>query len=94
MTNNLPTLTGSDKQIAWATDIRSKALANLDEWWLTMKLPTFAEISRTAAQARYEGFVAKLVARTDSKFWIDNQEINHYVVFGAAERWLKLASSL
>lgn len=63
---HLPELSGSDKQIAWATLIRDKALAVLDK--LSATLPA----DRVAFLQEY---TAKWLANeTSSRYWIDNRD--------------------
>lgn len=81
---DLPELSGSDKQIAWATDIRSAALqspkndVNNQRLIPLDKLP--ADLPEDKANLLREAWddVNKayntLLRETDSKFWIDNRD--------------------
>jgi hypothetical protein len=60
----LPALQGSDKQIAWAQDIRATKLAELPP----IKL-------RHPETERMQGYVEALKARSEAKFWIDNRNV-------------------
>lgn len=69
---DLPGLTGSEKQIAWAETIRAKANASITqsrEFTLqnAAKNPQIAEIA--------SGIINDLMAKTDSRYWIDNRDI-------------------
>lgn len=74
-TADLPALTGSDKQVAWATTIRAKLVADLK---------TFrAEVDARAAKfpgpdadeflAVADKAIAAIESKTDARFWIDNR---------------------
>lgn len=64
-TGDLLALTGSDKQIAWATTIRAEALAHVDQYDQAE-----APVEQRAAVATVR---AQLTAHTDSRYWIDNR---------------------
>jgi hypothetical protein len=62
-TTNLPTLSGSEKQVAWATEIRANAIASAEgaahtAEHRTILLPAFHEAAAT---------------KTDARWWIDNR---------------------
>ncbi len=66
---DLPALTGSDKQIAWAITIRLAKITALDE--MIEKSPN------AKSGAKYEAFMAiadNMKNKTEAKFWIDNRE--------------------
>lgn len=73
-------LTGSEKQIAWAEDIRAKLVS----------------ASRAYANSRKEdaeqamAYVEWVVEnKTDSRFWIDNRSLSHlFMCRAAATEWL------
>lgn len=61
---NLPALTGSEKQIAWAKEIRAFYMDYYD---------TFASVVKTSKPEMLTVIRDWLVGHTDSKFWIDNR---------------------
>lgn len=62
-----PALVGSDKQVAWAQDIRSKAVQAL--YNRATSAPNYADNA-----ARMEaGMRTVLTERTDAKWWIDSR---------------------
>jgi len=63
---NLPALTGSEKQIAWATTLRQKIVDSLN-----------AEKGIDEAQQKVWDSIKKefLSRHTDSKYWIDNRSV-------------------
>lgn len=70
---NLPDLTGSDKQINWALAIRAQKFADLDKM--------VADMTTTDEQLRRQNTVAiqaaknVLATKTESRFWIDNRNV-------------------
>ncbi len=70
-TNTLPTLTGSEKQIAWAEDIRSKALVELQP--LEAKVAAHPEQTHPNIIELKSG-IALLKAVADAKWWIDHRD--------------------
>ena len=74
----LPELTGSPKQIAWAETIRQKYIAAIDqkiEEIKSSKLRRVAE-NRSEMLGEAQGFREWLLTHTDSRFWIDNRDID------------------
>lgn len=61
----LPHLTGSEKQIAWATKLRNNALAVLDS-----RLPLLPDKNQTVLKSCIKEWVEK---ETASTYWIDNR---------------------
>lgn len=59
---DLPALSGSPKQVAWATTLRDKRLAALS--------------TRPIPEERRAGFFGALAAKTDSRWWIDNRDLS------------------
>lgn len=84
-TANLPELTGSEKQIAWATKIRAKAINTLaymdqDEAQL-LKLaadsPDHPQIANVPMiLAAFAAFRERVTAETTCRWWIDNDGNN------------------
>lgn len=79
---NLPTLTGSEKQIAWATDIRAAALIDVEA--KRAQIDAFAELLRTTPvkgtpadiDAKIAAAIAALdgvMAQASSKWWIEHK---------------------
>lgn len=60
--NNLCNLEGSEKQIAWALDIRNKALKISSEF-----------VSMATNQEMAQKFVGMLMAESKASFWIENR---------------------
>ncbi len=77
-TATLPALVGSDKQIAWATTIRAKIVAEA-QTQLTDKLAQIETLAapedkRTQARAAFEGAYARLTSETAAAWWIDRRQ--------------------
>ena len=68
MTNdNLPSLTGSDKQIEWATAIRAKSIAFVEANYVAKAQAGKADAFRAVIRkGLYD-------AETTASFWIDNR---------------------
>ena len=69
-----PALTGSDKQVAWAADIRAKAIAQI----LAMVKPE----GRPAVASRLAAVLANL---TEARWWIDHRVATVYAINDAAK---------
>ena len=62
----LPNLTGSEKQIAWASDIRAKAIWNLQE---LLNDKAFKDVSEDLS-----AFADSILAqKTEARWWIDQR---------------------
>ena len=61
ISNQLGTLTGSEKQIAWASDIRNSFLAQI------------IKLSRVVPEAQKPAMAAFFSKPTEARFWIDNR---------------------
>lgn len=59
---NLPKLSGADKQIAWATDIRIRFVESLDKHRSTMPEQAVNSVR------------AQILSQTESRWWIDRRE--------------------
>jgi len=68
---NLPELTGSEKQIAWANQIRGKVLAELAE--LKQQAAAAGNDWDGAEAATVRGLVDQILAHTAASWWIDNR---------------------
>lgn len=77
---DLPELTGSEKQIAWATSIRENALKAIED-----KISETGLIFNEKQQAIYDC----LRSQSGSSFWIDNRSKDDY-----AGGWLELAARM
>ena len=70
---DLPALTGSEKQVAWATDIRANMLTNqLGQQFAQRAREATADQLATGLANMTTSFAA-LYANTSAKFWIDNR---------------------
>lgn len=80
-TETLPPLTGSEKQVAWATEIRDGALADLElVERMDASRPSMGEPADTKFAQRMTlrpaaiAFLRDVYAsRTDARWWIDNR---------------------
>lgn len=63
--NNLPALTGTKAQVAWAEDLRVKMLDGIDR---NIKNATFETRRR-----QFENTRDYLLTKTTAKWWIDNR---------------------
>ena len=70
---NLPTLTGSEKQVNWALSIRAKKFADLEK--MLANMTTADEQLRRQNQIALQATKNVLASKTDSKFWIDNRNV-------------------
>lgn len=73
-TTTLATLTGSEKQIAWANDLRARMLTDIDGWEATYakpECPNYELRQRKAAAARR--FLAE---RADAGWFIDHRNLD------------------
>ena len=68
---DLPTLTGSERQIAWASTIRAKRLA------------TVVASSAVGAESDHRAYFLA----TDAKWWIDNRDLPDTDLLAKAARW-------
>jgi len=68
--SGLPELTGSEKQITWAEQIRSEILAGVDD--VKAKIETAPDDTqrKMATDA-----LAQVLAQSESSYWIDNRDL-------------------
>lgn len=72
---NLPELTGSEKQINWALTIRAEKLAQVDTMLEKISAACNGDEEKIAlAKIQSQAIKNVLVSYTDSKFWIDNRD--------------------
>lgn len=71
---NLPTLTGTEKQVNWALSIRAKKFADLEK--MLANMTTTDEQLRRQNQIALQATKNVLASKTDSKFWIDNRNVD------------------
>ena len=79
----LPELTRSEKQVAWANSIRAKRIEGFKSWANFDKLENFEatlasipEEKRQALREKAEAYIAKfdkVLGHTEAKWWIDTQ---------------------
>ena len=77
MATTIPTLTGTDKQIAWANDIRDKRTAELDAMIANIISTGHGNPQgKSAAEIESQGeqYREILLSRTDAGFWIDSKD--------------------
>ena len=88
LTVDLPSLTGSDKQIAWATDIRRKAIAAvLDK--LTESPAAAKRINEDPRKAEILSDLAtEIASHADARYWIDSRGNSMDLIRAAAKRTL------
>ena len=88
-TSGLPELTGSEKQINWATTIRAKFFAVLDDY-----TPQFMAIAvpgkEDAVKAMLDQYRDLLTSKTDCRYWIDNRDDMSYI--GSVKDFAKYVS--
>lgn len=75
---DLPTLTGSPKQNAWAERIRYSAVSYLRELqeWLDQR-PTEASVEDAAWSAMARKIIHDILHEEDSSVWIDNRDVEY-----------------
>lgn len=69
---NLPMLTGSEKQVAWAEQIRAQLIEQVEEVFSRAKDAAGVEMARAA-------LAAACAEHTDAAWWIDNQDRGRHV---------------
>jgi hypothetical protein len=67
LTAELPTLTGSEKQISWATTIRAKIMAEKENIMANIQADKINLIT---------GIVDDITNKTQASWWIDNRQQN------------------
>lgn len=71
-------LTGSEKQVAWAMDIRAKqmpkALAAHAEWSGKLSASPAPEAAKAHVQAALDAALAEIIERKSAKAWIENSD--------------------
>lgn len=71
--DNLPELTGSEKQINWAMTIRAQKLTDLDKMFGDLNAKITDEQMRSKNQIAYQAARNVLTSKTEAKYWIDNR---------------------
>jgi len=79
----LPALTGSPKQIAWAERIRSDFFAEFEEM---EKEDGHSTAEAAEKDARFGQFLSWVKSQTESRFWIDHKD-SHPALLG--REWAK-----
>lgn len=73
----LSALTGSDKQVAWATTIRAEQLAGVaalrKEFQAAGRKQNVTEAVMAEQMGQFDALVAKLTAQTAAAWWIDRR---------------------
>ena len=67
MNETFPTINGTEKQVAWANDLRNKAIRDFDEYREEMKRQGKKD------NAGCDVYRAWLANHTEAKWWIDNR---------------------
>lgn len=75
-TESLPELTGSEKQIAWATKIRADFFRQVRQ-----KMEETEAAGKTVGE-NYKRVVEEITGRTSSSWWIDNRVYSARVLIG------------
>lgn len=85
--NNLPQLSGSEKQISWARSIRQQMIDSMEAFVAENNKPEWA----AKLAALREGFAVVVLSHTDSRWFIDNRGFGTFrVAFGAqVAEWVK-----
>ena len=78
-----PALSGTEKQVAWAQDIRRKAATDWGNRIANLAVSRDAK-SKSKAQQMYAFTKWMLEAQTDAKWWIDNR-VNITTSYGAKD---------
>lgn len=80
MFTTLANLTGTDKQITWATGIRRKQMGKFDECMQQNMGAAIEQGEQVVSAARPLWLASRewLTAQGDSRFWIDNREISGF----------------
>lgn len=75
----LPALIGSEKQVAWATSLRLKGLRGIEkkkaEWKAHLARSEASEEQASQMWEMIESLTAKLLAKTDSRWWIEHRHL-------------------
>jgi len=73
----LPTLTGSDKQVAWATTIRAELLGKVatmrKEFEAIGRKQNVTEDVMAAQMGQFDTLAGKVAAQTSASWWIDRR---------------------
>ena len=86
----LPTLTGTEKQVAWALSIRQTALASLDQAFIAHtasvlrrfgvltpeELPDEQRAQYASGMGKIQASVAALKRQTEARYWIDRRHLS------------------
>ena len=74
MTTDLPTLTGSDKQVLWAIDLRIAMIRGMEAYIADAERQ--AENPAVASDIREQAILVRegMAAKTEAKWWIDRRE--------------------
>lgn len=84
--HDLPSLTGSEKQIAWARSIRSNLITDL----MAFLAPMQAKAEQIDQMADFERRVALVLqtvcAQTTARYWIDNKDMSVRVLIATAQK--------
>lgn len=75
----LPSLTGTEKQVAWANTIRIQAIESIEKWLKELEKkaedvsPELKEKAKNTLEEIYEIYEYGLKSFTDSEFWIEKR---------------------
>lgn len=82
--HNLPPLTGSEKQVKWARDIRAQKVAKLAAS-MAERAEKWSPENVAELTARTEVMFAALAATTEARYWIDARNLTADVI--GADAW-------
>lgn len=71
--HDLPALEGSDKQVAWARDIRAKLIVEIMSYIDKMRVAAIAQDKETEFEERSAAMLQMIGGEGSSRYWIDNK---------------------
>ncbi|WP_051356389.1 hypothetical protein [Azorhizobium doebereinerae] len=71
--HDLPALTGSDKQVAWARTIRAEIMGEVMEYLTTLRVKAEAQDKVAEYEERAAVLLQVIGANTAARYWIDNK---------------------
>jgi hypothetical protein len=71
----LPKLTGSEKQIAWATTIRADILKQIEKY-----------VTRSCAEEKANAIMNQIIKNTSASYWIDHRDYPNIILIVAMKK--------